>query len=138
MEDPRLEFISEYVTKSLKVRPERFSKLYEVEENKQLMNSFFDKPEYDILFVIAAPGGGALSVTLDWPRELLKGKVAYFQKKNDRVPRDLPPRTTLIAMDMSGARFEQFACFVNEVIYLCVIFACCRYVKNRCALHSKR
>ena len=41
--DPRVEFLAEYVLKTMKLRADRWLKMYSVEENKQLCLDFFDK-----------------------------------------------------------------------------------------------
>jgi len=44
--DPRVEFLAEYVLKTMKLRADRWLKLYSVEENKQLCLDFFDKVSF--------------------------------------------------------------------------------------------
>jgi len=41
--DPRVEFLAEYVLKTMKLRADRWLKMYSAEENKQLCLDFFDK-----------------------------------------------------------------------------------------------
>ena len=41
--DPRVEFLADYVLKTMKLRAERWLKMYSVEDNKQLCLDFFDK-----------------------------------------------------------------------------------------------
>jgi len=41
--DPRVEFLAEYVLKTMKLRADRWLKMYAAEENKQLCLDFFDK-----------------------------------------------------------------------------------------------
>jgi len=41
--DPRVEFLADYVLKTMKLRADRWLKMYSVEENKQLCLDFFDK-----------------------------------------------------------------------------------------------
>jgi len=41
--DPRVEFVADYVLKTMKLRADRWLKMYAAEENKQLCLDFFDK-----------------------------------------------------------------------------------------------
>ena len=41
--DPRVEFLADYVLKTMKLRADRWLKMYGVEESKQLCLDFFDK-----------------------------------------------------------------------------------------------
>jgi len=41
--DPRVEFLADYVLKTMKLRADRWLKMYAVEANKQLCLEFFDK-----------------------------------------------------------------------------------------------
>jgi len=41
--DPRVEFLADYVLKTMKLRADRWLKMYAAEENKQLCLDFFDK-----------------------------------------------------------------------------------------------
>lgn len=41
--DPRVEFLADYVLKTMKLRADRWLKMYAAEENKQLCLEFFDK-----------------------------------------------------------------------------------------------
>jgi len=41
--DPRVEFLADYVLKTMKLRADRWLKMYSAEENKQLCLDFFDK-----------------------------------------------------------------------------------------------
>ena len=41
--DPRVEFLADYVIKTMKLRPERWQRMYAVEENKLICLEFFEK-----------------------------------------------------------------------------------------------
>lgn len=43
--DVRLDFIGSYVQRSLKLKPEKWSRLIVTEEQRAIMNDFLDKPE---------------------------------------------------------------------------------------------
>jgi dynein heavy chain len=41
--DPRVEFLADYVIRTMKLRPERWQRMYAIEENKQICLDFFEK-----------------------------------------------------------------------------------------------
>ena len=68
LEDGRVEFVADYVLKTFKVRADRWTKLYEQEENRKLITDFFEKPE--ILSLLVLSPGGTLQLTYDWPTQV--------------------------------------------------------------------
>lgn len=115
LNDTRVEFIADYVLKTLRVKGDKFTKMYGLEENKQLFMDFFEKPEI-LTFIVSANAGGGLSVSTQWP-EKLKTKACYFVKKGrEAVTKDTPMRTALIYGDLSYSPVDQLAAFVDEVL----------------------
>lgn len=112
--DTRVEFMADYVLKTMKLKPDKFSKLYNVEENKVMFMEFFeknDKPQ----FLISANAGGVLSLSFDWPTSM-KNKSVYFVKRSkDPIQKDTNIRTALLYGDMSQFPMDQLSSFVDEV-----------------------
>src|SRR5206468_11347145 len=81
--DVRVEFVADYVLKTMKLKPDKWTKMYAVEENKQLCLEFFDKAESTTL-ILYINTTGILAVTHDWPASL-KSKACYFVKRNKEV-----------------------------------------------------
>ena len=55
LNDKRSEFIADYVLKTLKLKGDKFTKLYNVEENKQKFLDFYEKQgkcSISLLFVL--------------------------------------------------------------------------------------
>lgn len=57
--DPRVEFIGSYVQRSLKLKPEKWSRLVVIEEQRTIINDFLDKADilvspfiYDIIKIL--------------------------------------------------------------------------------------
>ena len=48
--DPRLDFMLDLLTKSLKIKPDRWFKLYAVDENRIMITEFFEKAEAPVSF----------------------------------------------------------------------------------------
>lgn len=112
--DKRTEFIADYVLKTLKMKPDRFVKMYGLEENKQIFTNFFEKGESMHLMVFQTPGGG-MSVGPDWPQSL-KSKACYFVKKSrEPIPKDAVFRNHVLYGDLSYSPIDQLSAFVEEV-----------------------
>ncbi|XP_076453714.1 LOW QUALITY PROTEIN: dynein beta chain, ciliary-like [Babylonia areolata] len=114
LNDSRVEFMADYVLKTLKLKPDKFSKMYSLDENKQLFMDFFEKPDIFSLLLIAS-ASGSLQVQLEWPKAP-KAKACYFVKKSrDAVTKD-NLRHQLLYGDMSQAPLDQLSAFVDEVL----------------------
>lgn len=46
--DPRLDFLFDYVTRSLKIKMDKWQKMFLVEDYKNLLTDFFDKEEREV------------------------------------------------------------------------------------------
>ena len=114
LNDSRVEFVADYVLKTMKLKPDKWMKLYNVDENKQMILEFFEKPEHPTL-LITQGGGGNLSVGFNWPTQL-KSKAVYFIKKGkENVAKDANLRTALLYGDLSYSPMDQLSAFVDEV-----------------------
>ena len=112
--DRRIEFVADYVLKTMKLKADKWSKMYSLDENKQLIVDFFEKADHQSL-LIAASSAGALTVSYDWPPQL-KSKACYFVKKGkEAIPKDASLRKTLIFGDLSYSPMDQLSAFVDEV-----------------------
>ena len=114
LHDTRTEFIADYVLKTLRVKGDKFVKMYHVEENKQLFMDFFEKQDVLNLVVSANPAGN-LSVSIQWP-DKLKTKACYFVKKGrEAIGKDTVLRNALLYGDLSYSPVDQLSAFVDEV-----------------------
>ena len=114
LEDSRVEFIADYVLKTMKLKPDKWTKLYEVEQNKQMFFDFFEKTD-ELKLLIAANAGGLLSVSLDWPSQM-RNKACYFVKKTKEViSKDTKLRNVVLYGDLSQTPIDQLSAFVEEV-----------------------
>ncbi|XP_033732158.1 dynein beta chain, ciliary-like [Pecten maximus] len=113
--DSRVEFIADYVIKTLKVKPDKFSKMYSQEETKMMFMEYFDKPE-NISLVVISSGSGSLSIQYEWPSNP-KAKACYFVKRGrENVQKDADFRKSFIYGDLSYAPLDQLSAFVDEVL----------------------
>jgi dynein heavy chain len=122
LNDPRIYFVADYVLKTLKLKSDKFAKMYGVDENKQLVHDFFDKADIQIL-VIQYTAAGALQPAVSFPN-VLKNKSCYFiKKRREALPRDTVLRDAIMYGDLSTSPVDQLSAMVDEVsFFFCVLF----------------
>lgn len=114
LEDARVVFMADYVLKTLRLKGDKWSKMYSLEENQLMFMDFFEKADNTVM-IIQAAGGGALSVSYDWPTNL-RNKACYFVRKGkDLITKDADLRNAFYYGDLSYAPLEQLSAFVDEV-----------------------
>lgn len=86
-QDPRLDFIGSYAVKSLKLKPEKWSRVLTVEEHRTTLRDFLDKP-YPILLVVVLTHAAQLVPVVSFPCYLKNKAVFYVKKKPDVVPKE--------------------------------------------------
>lgn len=114
-EDPRFEYISEYVLKTFKLKPDKWSKLVGNEEYKQIILDFFEKTDNSQL-IISLSGSGSLTPCYIFP-VVGKSKSLYFVKreKKDPIGKD-NYKGSLLFGDLSYAPLEQLSALVDEIL----------------------
>lgn len=113
-EDQRMNFIANYVLRSLRVKQDKINKLLSIEENRKIFTTFFDDIKKPSIFISLLPSG-FLSIQLNWPGQY-KGKGCYFVKKEKEViKKDTVMRQALIFGDMSAMPLDQLYFMVDEV-----------------------
>lgn len=114
--DPRFEYISEYVLKTFKLKPEKWTKLVGNEEYKQVVIEFFEKTDNSHL-VIVLSNTGQLIPEYTFPAAG-KNKTVYFLKreKKDPITKD-GYKGSLLFGDLSCTPLDQLSALVEEVIY---------------------
>ena len=112
--DARIDYIAEYVLKTFKLKPDKWSKLINNEENKQMFIDFFEKQDNSQL-IITLNNAGALIPTFGFPATS-KNKSVYFLKKDKReaIGKD-NFKAALAYGDISAAPLEQLSALVDEV-----------------------
>ena len=112
--DSRVEFMADYVLKTLKCKPDRWMKMYNVDETKQMFMDWFEKSDLPSL-VIINNAGGSLTAQYEWPTNP-KLKACYFVKKSrEGISKDVPFRQSVLYGDLSYSPLDQLAAFVDEV-----------------------
>jgi dynein heavy chain len=120
LNDPRIYFVADYVLKTLKLKSDKFGRMYGTEENKIMVHDFFDKPENQVL-VIQYTGAGSLQPTAAFPN-VVKNKSCYFiKKRREAVPKDAVLRDVIMYGDLSTSPVEQLSAMIDEVYGLFVL-----------------
>ena len=119
--DPRFEYISEYVLKTFKLKPDKWTKLVGNEEYKQVVIEFFEKTDNSQL-VIVLSNTGQLIPEYAFPAAC-KNKTVYFLKreKKDPITKD-GYKGSLLSGDLSSAPLDQLSALVEEVgrFFICI------------------
>jgi len=76
--DVRVEFVADFVLKALKIKADKWTKMYVIEDNKIMCLEFFDKPDAQIL-VIALNASGFLGVSTEWPTQFKQKAVSIIK-----------------------------------------------------------
>ncbi len=114
LNDPRIYFVADYVLKTLKLKSDKFAKMYGTEENKILIHEFFEKAESQIL-VIQYTAAGSLQPAMAFPN-VLKNKSCYFiKKRREPIPKDAILRDVIMYGDLSTSPVDQLSAMVDEV-----------------------
>ncbi|CAK8683563.1 unnamed protein product [Clavelina lepadiformis] len=114
-DDVRVEFIQDFLVNTLKVKPDKWKKALKQEENRSLLQQFFDEPTM-LLLIFSAAVGGPVTFTTDF-NETMKNKSVYLMRRMAiPIQRD-NFRYVLIAGDLSASTFGHLSSFVNEVAF---------------------
>ncbi|GBP61183.1 Dynein beta chain, ciliary [Eumeta japonica] len=111
--DTRIEFISEYVVKALKQKPEKWSKFMAGDE-KTIMLRFFEMSKYDVM-VFRVNTAGMISVTLSFP-PLSRSKLVYFLRNIDDKITRANCRMAMTVGELSANVLVDLSIMADEVI----------------------
>ena len=115
--DPRFDYLSDYVLKSMKLKNDKWAKMEGNEEYRQQILNFFEKPELNLL-VIMQNSAGQLQPLYDFPLTL-KTKAVYIAKKEKSMNIGKDNLKTALAFgDLSYAPPEQLFALVEEVYFV--------------------
>lgn len=113
--DPRLELMGSFVIKSLKLKPEKWTRVITVEETKGVIKEFLDRPTPVVLIIILTQSAQLLPSTT-FPLTQLKSKGVYFIKKHVQpIPRE-NCSNFIISGDLATRTIDQLSALVEEVL----------------------
>nr|CAI5851783.1 unnamed protein product [Callosobruchus analis] len=113
--DNRLDYLSSFVQKSLKLKSEKWMRMMNVEDNKAIVKKFLERP-MPTLLIIYLTQSAQLVAASSFPLPQMKSKGVYFVKK---APIPVPkqnPSEVVIPGDLSCKIIDQLASFVDEVV----------------------
>lgn len=112
--DPRLELMGSFVSKSLKLKPEKWTRCVTVEENRIIIKDFLDNTTPTTLVVMLTQAA-QLVVAATFPLNNLKSKGIYFIKRHPQpVPRQ-DCKHFLIYGDLATRTIDQLSVLVEEI-----------------------
>jgi dynein heavy chain len=115
LNDSRVEFMAVYIMRSLKVKGDKFTKMYAIEDNKIMVHDFLDKNEQNLL-VFSLNNQQGISVSYAYPSSL-KAKAVYFAKKNkDPISKEMNVKEALLYGDLSYSPIEQLSAILDELL----------------------
>jgi dynein heavy chain, axonemal len=115
LNDQRVEFMAVYLLKTLKLKADKWTKMYGLEENKITIQDFLDKPENSLL-VFSLNAAQSLVVGNLYPTQL-KSKACFFSKKSkEPILKDVNIKDALVYGDLSYSPLDQLSAILDEVI----------------------
>ncbi|KAF5280421.1 hypothetical protein FQR65_LT03230 [Abscondita terminalis] len=111
--DYRVEYMLNYLMKSMKLRMDKWNKMWSIDENSKTVLKFFDKPEIPKI-IMNVNVSGALVPLLEFPPNL-KTKSSYFIR---RVPEPITReniKDVLLIGDVSHKPVEDIGCLVEDM-----------------------
>ncbi|XP_060805137.1 dynein beta chain, ciliary [Amyelois transitella] len=111
--DTRLEFISEYLLKSLKQKIDKWAKFITGDE-RHILFRYFDMPKYDII-VFRMNTAGLLTCATNFP-PISRGKMVYFLRNIDDKITQANFRKLITIGEISGNVLMDISVMADEVI----------------------
>ncbi|XP_037074053.1 dynein beta chain, ciliary-like [Pollicipes pollicipes] len=113
--DPRLEFISDYISKSLRIKLEKWQKMMGTTDMRAVVMDFCDKADSAELLVITQNNAGALIPGTEFPANP-KAKSIYFLKREKKPLPKKEVHEALVFGDLSNSPLEQLSVLVENVL----------------------
>ncbi|KAM8836943.1 LOW QUALITY PROTEIN: dynein axonemal heavy chain 9 [Spinachia spinachia] len=114
VKDTRLDFIAEYVLRTLKMKKDKWQKCVSIEDNLHVLQEFLDIAEQSTL-VVSVTASGLLQPVAVFPASS-SNKAVYFVKHSRTVLREDSMKKDLFYGDLSHAPLDQFSALVEEVV----------------------
>ena len=112
--DPRSDFIQDFTLKSLRLKPDKWTRMLVSDEQRTFLANFIERP-FPQELVISQNFSGHLVIHTDWPSPL-KNKGVYFVKREPTsVPRENFDKV-LTCGDIHPNSLDHFCAWVEEVI----------------------
>uniref|UniRef100_A0A3Q1G344 Dynein, axonemal, heavy chain 9 n=1 Tax=Acanthochromis polyacanthus TaxID=80966 RepID=A0A3Q1G344_9TELE len=113
-DDPRLDFISDCVLRTFKLKRDKWQKCVSSENNLQLLQEFVDNPKQRLL-LMSVTAAGQLQPAAFFAANS-KHKTVYFLKLDETALSPQSMKEKLVYGDLSYAPLDQFSALVEEVV----------------------
>ncbi|XP_045482107.1 dynein beta chain, ciliary [Harmonia axyridis] len=113
--DHRMDFLGSFVQKTLKLKPEKWTRMMSTEEHKAVVMKFLERPFPITLIVVLTPAAQLVAFN-SFPLPQLKNKGVYFVKKAVVAVSKAAPGETIVAGDLSCKVIDQLASLVDEIL----------------------
>lgn len=113
-QDERLDFIADYVLRTLKVKRDKWQKLVSGEDDLRLLLDFLDRAEPRSLLV-SLTAAGLLQPAAGFAAADFRNRAVYFVKRRTAALSLLSMRGNLVCGELSCEPLEQFSALVEEV-----------------------
>ena len=122
--DHRIEFLAIYVCKALKLKGERWVKMFNVEDYEVMIVEFFEKNENELLTFTysgnlsqtSSGASGNIVPSYSYPKNI-KTKCIYFKKKQPaKIPIGSVMKELFDYGDISYSPMGQLTAFIDELI----------------------
>lgn len=112
-DDKRLDFIADYVLRTLKLKRDKWQKCVSSEDNKQVLQEFLDGAGQRTL-VVSVTAAGLLQAAAAFTAAS-RNKAVYFVKQSKAALSPDSMRDSLVYGDLSYTPLDQFSALVEEV-----------------------
>ncbi|XP_057668614.1 dynein beta chain, ciliary [Diorhabda carinulata] len=113
--DNRLDFLGNFVQKTLKLKPEKWSRMMNTEDHKAVVKKFLERPQ-PVLLIIVLTQTAQLVASSGFPLAQFKNKGVFFIKKAPVPVCKIKPSETVIPGDLSPKIIDQLASLVDEIL----------------------
>lgn len=110
--DSRLDFICDYVLKTLKLKQDKWEKLMSSDDNRQVLQDFLDRVENRTL-VVSVTAAGLLQPSPAFTAS--RNKAVYFVKRSGASLTPDSMKERLVCGELCPAVLDQFSAVVQEV-----------------------
>ena len=113
--DPRIAFLSDYTLKALKLKSDKWAKMFSSDEARAVIVDYLEKPDSSTL-VVYLNQQGQLTPSLEFPTAA-KLKSVYFVKREKAAVSAQNARSLLAFGDLFHAPLDHLSSLVDEVQY---------------------
>uniref|UniRef100_A0A8C9XQ20 Dynein axonemal heavy chain 17 n=1 Tax=Sander lucioperca TaxID=283035 RepID=A0A8C9XQ20_SANLU len=114
-EDSRLDFIADYVLRTLRLNQDKWQQCVSSGDNRQLLQDFLDRAERRSL-VVWVSAAGLLQPTAGFPPAGSGTRAVYLLKQRGAALQPQRMQEQLLCGDMSPAALDHFSALVQEVV----------------------